>query len=51
MCDMINATQSPLSQFSDQEQYYLLRDGSHVCWPPANEEQFLAAAIKLWNQW
>lgn len=33
------------------EQYYLLRDGSHVCWPPANAEQFLTAAIKLWNEW
>lgn len=33
------------------EQYYLLRDGSLVCWTPAKAEAFLAAAIKLWNAW
>jgi hypothetical protein len=33
------------------EQYYLLRDGSPVCWPPANADSFLSAAIKLWNEW
>ena len=33
------------------EQYYLLRDGLHTCWPKANAEAFLSAAIKLWNNW
>lgn len=33
------------------EQYYLLRDGSHTCWPIANGEAFLAAAVKAWNEW
>jgi hypothetical protein len=33
------------------EQYYLLRDGYPVCWPPADAEAFLAAAINLWNTW
>lgn len=33
------------------EQYYLLRDGHHVCWPKANCDAFLSAAIKLWNDW
>lgn len=33
------------------EQYYLLRDGSLVCWPPGNADAFLNAAIKLWNEW
>ena len=33
------------------EQYYLLRKNSHTCWDPANCEKFLAAAIKLWNEW
>ena len=32
-------------------QYYLLRDGSLVCWPPANAEKFISEAIKLWNNW
>lgn len=33
------------------EQYYLLRDVSSVCWPPANAEKFINEAIKLWNNW
>jgi hypothetical protein len=33
------------------EQYYLLRDGTHTCWPKANGEAFLNAAIGLWNNW
>lgn len=33
------------------EQYYLLRDNSHVCWPRANADAFLNAAVKLWNNW
>lgn len=33
------------------EQYYLLRDGFHTCWPAANAEKFLEAAVKLWNDW
>lgn len=32
-------------------QYYLLRDVSQVCWPPANAEKFISEAIKLWNNW
>ncbi len=33
------------------EQFYLLRDGVKTCWPKANAEQFLEAAIRLWNEW
>ncbi len=33
------------------EQYYLLRDNSHTCWPPANCEAFLDSAVELWNNW
>jgi len=33
------------------EQYYLLRDNSHTCWPKANAEEFLTAAVTLWNNW
>lgn len=33
------------------EQYYLLRDGSHTCWPQANCNAFVEAAVKLWNEW
>lgn len=33
------------------EQYYLLRDGSHTCWPQANCDAFVDAAVQLWNDW
>jgi hypothetical protein len=33
------------------EQYYLLRDNGPVCWPVTNGEQFINAAIRLWNDW
>ena len=33
------------------EQHYLLRDNEHVCWSTANGEQFIDAAITLWNTW
>lgn len=33
------------------EQYYLLRDGHHTCWPQANCDAFVEAAIELWNEW
>jgi hypothetical protein len=33
------------------EQYYLLRDGVHTCWPAADSEAFLTAAVDLWKQW
>jgi len=33
------------------EQYYLLRDGFHTCWPIANGNAFLEAAVNLWNDW
>jgi hypothetical protein len=33
------------------EQYYLLRDGFHTCWPKADAETFLSAAISCWNNW
>ncbi len=33
------------------EQYYLLRDNLHTCWPKANCEKFLDAVIELWNGW
>jgi hypothetical protein len=31
--------------------YYLLRDSSPMCWPEANGEKFISAAISLWNKW
>ena len=33
------------------EQYYLLRNGSHTCWPEANCDAFVEATVKLWNEW
>lgn len=33
------------------EQYYLLRDGYHTCWPQASCDAFMEAAVKLWNEW
>lgn len=33
------------------EQYYLLRDASHVCWSQANCDAFVEAAVDLWNDW
>jgi hypothetical protein len=32
-------------------QYYLLRDGFHTSWPTADGENFINAAINLWNEW
>jgi hypothetical protein len=33
------------------EQFYLLRDGVKTCWPKADAEKVLNAAIKLWKEW
>ncbi|HUZ46745.1 MAG TPA: nucleotidyltransferase [Terriglobia bacterium] len=33
------------------EQYYLLRNGYHTNWPIAEGNNFISAAIKLWNEW
>lgn len=33
------------------EQYYLLRDGYPVTWRTEPCDEFLAAAVDLWNQW
>lgn len=33
------------------EQYYLLREDSSVSWHPSKCDEFLEAAVKLWNQW
>jgi hypothetical protein len=33
------------------EQFYLLRDGYKTCWPIADGEAFLNAAIEAWNNW
>lgn len=33
------------------EQYYLLRDGSPVCWNQADCDTFVDTAVKLWNDW
>ena len=33
------------------EQYYLLRDNSPVCWATADGQKFIDGAIELWNQW
>jgi hypothetical protein len=33
------------------EQYYLLRDNSNTCWACPDGENFINAAIKLWNDW
>jgi hypothetical protein len=33
------------------EQYYLLRDNSHTCWPQASCDAFAEAASKLWKEW
>lgn len=33
------------------EQYYLIRDGYHTCWPKAHAEAFLSGAVTLWDEW
>jgi hypothetical protein len=33
------------------EQYYLLRDGSLVCWNQSDCDAFVDAAIGMWNEW
>jgi hypothetical protein len=33
------------------EQYYLLRENDHNCWPRANYDKFISEAIALWNSW
>lgn len=33
------------------EQYDLLRDCSHMCWRQAACDEFIEAAVKLWNEW
>lgn len=33
------------------EQYYLLRENSPVTWRASKCDEFVAAAIELWNQW
>lgn len=33
------------------EQYYLLRDGSPVCWTQTSCDEFVEAAVKLWTDW
>ena len=33
------------------EQYYLLRDNEHVCWPIGNGQKLIDSVIKLWNEW
>jgi hypothetical protein len=33
------------------EQYYLVRDSVAECWPKADCESFIDAAIALWNNW
>jgi hypothetical protein len=33
------------------EQYYLLRSGSHTCWEPGSCDKFLNAASDLWRTW
>ena len=36
---------------SANEQYYLLWEDSPVTWRASKCDEFLAAAVKLWNQW
>lgn len=33
------------------EQYYLLRNASHTCWPQENCDAFMEAAAKFWKYW
>lgn len=33
------------------EQYFLLRDNAHTCWPKQHGEAFLNAAVELWDNW
>ncbi len=42
---------SKTSLLCANEQYYLLRDGVHTCWPQANCDDFIEAAVEFWNQW
>ena len=33
------------------EQYYLLRDDCHTCWPQVNCDAFVDATVRLWKEW
>lgn len=33
------------------EQYYLARDSEAECWPCADCDRFISAAVDLWNTW
>ena len=33
------------------EQYYLLRDNEHNCWPKSYCDEFIEAVIDMWNEW
>jgi predicted acylesterase/phospholipase RssA len=33
------------------EQYYLLRDNCHTCWPQVSCDAFVDATVRLWNEW
>jgi hypothetical protein len=53
-CDAINWIQQRANKsalVTANEQFYLLRDNLKTCWPKANGEAFLNAAITLWNSW
>ena len=47
----LHATTDRTNFVCANEQYYLLRDSSYVCWPIANGVKFINAAIQLWNNW
>jgi hypothetical protein len=33
------------------EQYYLLRDNTHNCWPRSDYDAFITTVMDLWNDW
>lgn len=33
------------------EHYYLLRQGTHACWAPADSDAFINSVVMLWNEW
>lgn len=47
----LHATKDRTKFLCVNERYYLLRDNSPVCWPKANGDKFIAAAVSLWDKW
>ncbi|MEO9297753.1 nucleotidyltransferase domain-containing protein [Devosia alba] len=47
----LHSTKDRANWVCANEQYYLLRDGDRVCWPIADGDGFISAAVAAWDNW